>query len=836
MSVIARLRGYGEAISQRDALGWLLRSDSPDASRPAATSTALSVFSLNQRLIFYTGSGVLLGLMWVLLMNLQHSPETPQTLIVLSVGWMTGAALTSPFYLYMTRDSEAASAETDQLARICERFFQIDCAILVLMLAYGRWAGLPLFPLSYVLFANALVYSMQLAGVRRVRSLLSPIAALTVAIIVFSRPWPHAHNDWIDVLLVQGALLLVLFVASLSASVISWLRTIDQAVTHMHMQFLGLCARELSPHEQPDIRDLNRRLRHVMKRLAGPGDFRYDAAAVWWFEQHKDRGRVCLLGPHHHLDSSKNDLRLAQKSGLKVTDARFGDLSPLLGWSPGADSAAPIIAMPGTTILPITTANGVIGFLRLDGAPRRALSVGRERDFLRSLSAIISNAIVQWRSLLDDAAVTDMDGLFRCRSIDEVFAKAAQVTRQHLNAAASMVVFRPEPSERGMTIAASEGFDRSLLKVTYTVGEGQTGLCAMDASVIRCDDVASNRRQFSLTTLKALERSLGESVTSWMSIPIGPAGSNHGVIKVVNSRVRGWFSEGDEKLGKALALRLHVIVEKFLQIQRTEAARQTADENASKATEARLAAEQIAHRRQDDLMVITHQLQAPLASVVGAVTGMRRAISRLRSPDLLDRLDHVHALIEDGLTLCYGTFTTFGREAGREATFGEEEVNALDEVRKLCLRLQRTNARADLQFDFSADARFPLLRVDRNVFTSVFYSLIHNAMKYADPHSYVKLEASFERGSGRAALKVKSYGEPIAREEREAIFTKYHRGRVIEQTGRHHSGVGLGLWVARELLAAVGGEIHVELSEADPRLAVFVVHLPQAEGVAAAIA
>jgi K+-sensing histidine kinase KdpD len=99
-------------------------------------------------------------------------------------------------------------------------------------------------------------------------------------------------------------------------------------------------------------------------------------------------------------------------------------------------------------------------------------------------------------------------------------------------------------------------------------------------------------------------------------------------------------------------------------------------------------------------------------------------------------------------------------------------------------------------------------------------------MKYADPHSYVRLECSFERSSGRAAMKVKSYGEPIHPSERESIFTKYKRGTVIERTGRHHSGVGLGLWVARELLAAVDGEISVELSPSDPRLSVFVVHLP----------
>ena len=117
--------------------------------------------------------------------------------------------------------------------------------------------------------------------------------------------------------------------------------------------------------------------------------------------------------------------------------------------------------------------------------------------------------------------------------------------------------------------------------------------------------------------------------------------------------------------------------------------------------------------------------------------------------------------------------------------------------------------------------------MDGRVFTSVFYSLIHNAMKYAAPYTHVTLECSFERLTGTAALKVKSFGEPILPVEKELIFDKYKRGKVMEETGRHHSGVGLGLWVARELMKAVGGDITLELSPNDPALSVFIVLVPQ---------
>jgi len=81
------------------------------------------------------------------------------------------------------------------------------------------------------------------------------------------------------------------------------------------------------------------------------------------------------------------------------------------------------------------------------------------------------------------------------------------------------------------------------------------------------------------------------------------------------------------------------------------------------------------------------------------------------------------------------------------------------------------------------------------------------------------------RSTDRHALKVKTLGEPIKPNETEKIFEKYEQGAVVKATGRHHSGVGLGLWVARELLKDVGGTIRVELAAAEPRLSIFIVEL-----------
>jgi K+-sensing histidine kinase KdpD len=114
--------------------------------------------------------------------------------------------------------------------------------------------------------------------------------------------------------------------------------------------------------------------------------------------------------------------------------------------------------------------------------------------------------------------------------------------------------------------------------------------------------------------------------------------------------------------------------------------------------------------------------------------------------------------------------------------------------------------------------------MDKDLFTSVIYSLIHNAMKYSDEFSQVSLMCKLIEG--RPVLEVSSKGEPILRGESDEIFDKFTRGRVVEHTGRHHRGVGLGLWVARKLMLEAGGNLKVILPYGHPRLSIFVVHLP----------
>jgi signal transduction histidine kinase len=514
---------------------------------------------------------------------------------------------------------------------------------------------------------------------------------------------------------------------------------------------------------------------------------------------------------------SNEILRIAKPLVVHSTERQLERDGLLLELADGLD-------VPAASI-PLVKLHRQIGLLTLYGRAKGQLPDRYDTMFLRLLGSVITDAMDRWHWRFQLSAFAEMDTLFRCDSLEEVATRAAAILKRYLSAAGCMVVYRPDPIESEMHIVAEAGFNQRVYKCGYRAGIGQTGLCAQTGQPIRWDDVPLHREMFDTVLLETLEKAHGHSIRSWLAIPIGPADANHGVIKVVNRTTRStWFNDQDQELGMSLALKLKVIIERFVQVKEILVATEEAHRQSDLANQQTKAAEEIAKQRQDDLMAITHQLQGPLASVIGSVSYM---MNQHLPKHLLEDLESIRDTVEDCLTLCYGTYTTFARARGRESHFFAAPINAPQALKRLCERLQKTNARNDLTFRFREAPNFPFLIIDHNVFISVFYSLIHNAMKYADKHSEVVLECSFERSTGEAALKVKSIGEPIHPRESDLIFEKFKRGGVIEKTGRHHSGVGLGLWVARDLMRAVGGDLTVELSPKEPRLSVFVIHVPK---------
>ncbi|HSK36571.1 MAG TPA: ATP-binding protein, partial [Actinomycetota bacterium] len=106
----------------------------------------------------------------------------------------------------------------------------------------------------------------------------------------------------------------------------------------------------------------------------------------------------------------------------------------------------------------------------------------------------------------------------------------------------------------------------------------------------------------------------------------------------------------------------------------------------------------------------------------------------------------------------------------------------------------------------------------------VLANLISNAHKYSPADQEVRLRVWRDNGWAMAA--VADRGRGIPRDELDRVFEKFHR--VEDPMTMTTGGTGLGLYIARELTRAMGGEI--EATSAPRRGSTFTVRLPMARG------
>jgi signal transduction histidine kinase len=106
-----------------------------------------------------------------------------------------------------------------------------------------------------------------------------------------------------------------------------------------------------------------------------------------------------------------------------------------------------------------------------------------------------------------------------------------------------------------------------------------------------------------------------------------------------------------------------------------------------------------------------------------------------------------------------------------------------------------------------------LLRLDQ-----VLVNLLTNAAKYGAGRPVV-VEA-FPEGTGEVRLSVRDEGIGIAAEDLARVFGRFERA-VSE---RHYGGLGLGLYISRQIVDAMGGRIEVESRPGAG--SIFTVRLP----------
>lgn len=238
---------------------------------------------------------------------------------------------------------------------------------------------------------------------------------------------------------------------------------------------------------------------------------------------------------------------------------------------------------------------------------------------------------------------------------------------------------------------------------------------------------------------------------------------------------------------------------------------------------ARRDAEDALRLRDEFLSVASHELKTPLTPLLLRLQSLRRdrhgPRERLeeRLPQHLDVMERMVRRLAELVNMLLDVSRI---RAGRLRLHEEQGVDLAAVAREVLAEFQPEAARVHSELRLDAPEPVPG-RWDRTRLQQVLSNLISNALKYG-PGAPVTV--AVRREGDMARLTVHDEGIGIAEQDLGRIFGRFERA----VSDRHYGGLGLGLYITRSLVDAMGGRIHAE--SIGRRGATLVVELPRGEG------
>jgi PAS domain S-box-containing protein len=234
-----------------------------------------------------------------------------------------------------------------------------------------------------------------------------------------------------------------------------------------------------------------------------------------------------------------------------------------------------------------------------------------------------------------------------------------------------------------------------------------------------------------------------------------------------------------------------------------------------------VSAERIVEQMKSDFVsTVSHQLRAPLTSIYGFAETLLRRDVLFGEAERETFLGYI-ASEAQRLTSIVDTLLSVARlEAGDlQVELVPTDLRAV--VSEAVTSVQQTTDVNGHRFVLQLPDEPLSASADREKLGQILTNLLDNAVKYSPSGGTVTVEA--QRRAGRVEIRVVDEGQGIPEAERERIFSKFHR----TDSARSAGGAGLGLFIARGLVTAMGGRIWVDSAEGGGSS--FAFELPLAE-------
>ena len=238
--------------------------------------------------------------------------------------------------------------------------------------------------------------------------------------------------------------------------------------------------------------------------------------------------------------------------------------------------------------------------------------------------------------------------------------------------------------------------------------------------------------------------------------------------------------------------------------------------------------DELDHLKSEFVSRVSHELRTPLTTIKALTRLLLRGeVGPEKQREYLETIS-IECDRQIDLVL---NLLDLSRIEGGVFRLAMEKVEAADVVTS-CVKAELAAAeRRSHKLQIKPFAKIPPVCADSKVLRRVVSNLVENSIKYTPDGGLITLSADVD--TGYVALRVTDNGRGIPKEDLPILFDKFYRGSPAPHSSSTNdefledadvSGVGLGLYLARDVMERMGGRIDVETEVGEG--STFTLHLP----------
>jgi two-component system, OmpR family, sensor histidine kinase SenX3 len=238
-------------------------------------------------------------------------------------------------------------------------------------------------------------------------------------------------------------------------------------------------------------------------------------------------------------------------------------------------------------------------------------------------------------------------------------------------------------------------------------------------------------------------------------------------------------------------------------------------------------AQRLARLQLDFVAGVSHELRTPLAVICSAGDNLAEGIleTSRRSVKEYGQLILHEGRKLSGMVEQILQYTATHRRT-RHINLREEDLNTLAD--SVLEQMQPVIDSSGFKVEKSLEPGLPPVRVDSEAVLRCIHNLIQNALKYSGESRWIGIRTMTvsAKHNMEVRLLVEDRGMGIAGNDLPHIFEPFYRGSAARDAQIH--GTGLGLFLARDALLAMQGNLSVE--SIPGKGSTFTIHLPVVPG------